>query len=182
MFPRFVCEINWSARDAAACGVERGVRVRGLEHIPVRQDVEVRRKEGIVGVGEDVPGVARGDFREEIIAVSDHEPWLVCGQLRMEDYLGSLRHAADGFYAEITKGIDGPCVLIGVHEIPAVLGGGEKVEEELRICFYTVDAAGEEEAVEVVVEAVNVERVDDGHFIACDAFMFADDAGFVGFG
>lgn len=162
--------------------MERGVWVRGLEHIPVRQDVEVRRKEGIVGVREDVPGMAGGDFRKEIITVSDHEPWLVCGQLRVEDYLGSLRHAADGFNAEIAKGVDCPCVLIGVHEIPAVLGGREKVEEELRISFHAIDAAGEEEAVEVVVEVVDIEGVDDGHFVACDTFMFADDASFVGFG
>ena len=47
-------------------------------------------EEGIVGVGEDVPRMAGGDFGEEVITVADHEPRLVGGKLGVEDYLGGL--------------------------------------------------------------------------------------------
>ena len=47
--------------------------------------------------------------------------------------------------------------------------------------FDAVDAAGAEEEVEVVVEAVDVGGVDNSHRVARDAFLFVDDAGFVGF-
>ena len=139
------------------------------------------REERVVGVGEDVPGVAGRDFGEEVVAVADHEPGFVRGQLGVKDYLRGLRHAADGFDAEVAERIDKPGVLVRVYEIAAVLGGREEVEEELGVGFDAVDAAGEEEAVEVIVEAVDVEGVDDGHFVAGDAFLFADNAGFVGF-
>lgn len=73
MFTWFVCDIDGAAGDAAAGGVEGGVFVRGLKHIPIRKDIEVAGEEGVVGVGEDVEGVAGGDVGEKVVAIADHE-------------------------------------------------------------------------------------------------------------
>ena len=81
----------------------------------------------------------------------------------------------------MAQGSNGPGVLVACYEIPAVLGRGEEVKEELGISFDAVNAAGEEKAVKVIVETVNVKRVNDGHGVAGDAFLFLDNAGFVGF-
>jgi len=51
----------------------------------------------------------------------------------------------------------------------------------LGVGFDAVDAAGAEEEVKVVVEAVDVGGVDDGHRVARDAFLFVNDPGLVGF-
>lgn len=40
VFAWFVCDVDWAARDAARGGVEGGVGVRGLEHVPVWEDVK----------------------------------------------------------------------------------------------------------------------------------------------
>ena len=175
----FVSEVDGAAGDTAGGGVEGRIRVGGLEHVPIRQDVQVASEEGVVGVGEDVPGVRGGNFGEEVVGVADHEAGLVCWELGVEDDLRGLGHAADGFYAEVTEGVDEPGVLIGVDEVTAVLGGGKEVEKELGVCFDAIDATGEEKAIKVVVEAVDVRGVDDGHLVAGDTFLFADYAGFV---
>lgn len=62
-----VCDVNWSARDAAAGCVEAAVVVRGLEHVPVWQYVQVLGEHRVVGVGEDVMRMARWDVREEVV-------------------------------------------------------------------------------------------------------------------
>ena len=143
----FVGEVDGAAGDAATGGVEGGVRVGGLKHVPVGQDVEVRRQQGVVGVDEDVPRVRGGHVREEIVGVADHEAGFVEGELGVEEDLGDLRHAGDGLYAEVAEGVYGPGVLEGGDEAAAVGGGGEEVEGELGVGFDGVDAGGEEESV-----------------------------------
>ena len=77
MLTGLVCEVDGTSGDAAAGGVEGGVWVRGLKHVPVWQYVQMTCQERVVGVDEDVPGMRARDAREEIVAVPDHESWLV---------------------------------------------------------------------------------------------------------
>ena len=73
----FVGEIDGTSGDAAAGGVEGGVGMRGLEHVPIGQDVEMACQERVVGIDEDVPRMGARYARKEIIAVADHETGLV---------------------------------------------------------------------------------------------------------
>ena len=93
MLSRFVGEVDRTSGDAAAGGVEGGVRMRGLEHVPIRQYVEMACQERVVGIDKDVPGVRIRYSGEEVVAVADHETWLIGGQLGMEHYLWNLGHA-----------------------------------------------------------------------------------------
>ena len=52
-----VGDVDGPAGHAAGCAVEGGVGVGGLEHVPVRENVQVGGEEGGEGVGEDVEGV-----------------------------------------------------------------------------------------------------------------------------
>lgn len=81
------------AGKAARGGVVGRVRVGGLEHVPVRQDVEVGGEDRGVGVGEDVERVGGGNLREEVVGVADQEEGLVEGELGVEEDLGDLGHA-----------------------------------------------------------------------------------------
>ena len=78
MLTRFVSEVDGTSGDTAAGGVKGGIRVRGLKHVPVRQYIQMACQERVVGVDEDVPGMRARYAREEIVAVADHESWLVC--------------------------------------------------------------------------------------------------------
>ena len=51
------------------------------------------REERVVGVAKDMPGMRVGHLREEIIRVAHEKARIVHGHLRMEEYLGDLRHA-----------------------------------------------------------------------------------------
>ena len=52
-----VSDIDWPAADATSSCVETGVVVHGLEHVPVGQDVEMLREQGVVGIRPNMPGV-----------------------------------------------------------------------------------------------------------------------------
>lgn len=70
MLPGGIRDVHWPAGHAARGGVVRAVeRVRGLEHVPVGEGAgeEVEGEEGVVGVGEDVPGVGGGDGGEVVV-------------------------------------------------------------------------------------------------------------------
>ena len=122
VFAGFVGEVNGATGNAAACGVETGIGVRGLEHVPVWEDVEVGCQEGIVGIYENVPRMRGRNSREEVVAISDHHTRLVEGKLSMEEYLRELGHAGNGFNAEVAEGIDGPGVLEG-GDVAGTVGG-----------------------------------------------------------
>ena len=77
MLAGFIREIDGTSGDTAAGSVEGGVRVRGLKHVPVWQYIQMACQERVVGVDEDVPGMRARYAREEIVAVADHESWLV---------------------------------------------------------------------------------------------------------
>ena len=77
MLTGFVCEVDGTSGDAAAGGMEGGVRMRSLKHVPVWQYIQMACEERIVSVDEDVPGMRARYAWEEIVAVTDHEPWLV---------------------------------------------------------------------------------------------------------
>ena len=94
----------------------------------------------------------------------------------MEEVLRELRHAADGFDAEVAEGGNGPGVLVFGHETAAVCWGVHLVQHELSVGFDGVDAAREEEFVEVVVHAVHIVFGYDAHVAAA---FFGDGPGFV---
>lgn len=77
MLTGFICEIDGTSRDAAAGSVEGGVGVGGLKHVPVWQYVQMARQKRIVSIDENMPWMGAGYTREEVIAVADHEAWLV---------------------------------------------------------------------------------------------------------
>ena len=77
MLTRFVCEIDGTSGDAAAGGMEGGIRVRGLKHVPVWQYIQMACQERVVSVDEDVPGMRARYARKEVVAVADHESGLV---------------------------------------------------------------------------------------------------------
>lgn len=77
MLTRFICKVDGTSRDAAAGGVEGGVRVGGLEHVPVWQYIQMACQKRVVSVDEDMPRMRARYAREKIIAIADHETWLV---------------------------------------------------------------------------------------------------------
>ena len=172
MLARLIGDVDGSTADAAAGGMEAGVGVRGLEHVPVGQDVEMGGEQTVVCVDEDVPGVRARDARKEVVAVADHLAGLIEGELGVEEDLWELGHAGDGFYIEIAQRGNSPSVLEGRDEAFAVWGVVEEVEDKLRVCFDRIDTTREEEFVEVVVHAVDVGGVDNADFIAGDEACF----------
>ena len=78
-------DVDWSAGYATGGGMESGVVVACLKHVPVWEDVEILRDDGVVRVAKYVPGVAGRDFREEVVRVTEQHAWFVGGELRVED-------------------------------------------------------------------------------------------------
>ncbi len=113
MLAWLVGEVDGAAGDAAACGVEAGVGVGGLEHVPIGKNVQVRSQKRVVGVDEDVPWVRGWYTGEKVVTITHHHAWLVLGELRVEEDLRDLGHAGYGFYAEVAERVDGPGVLEG---------------------------------------------------------------------
>lgn len=74
-----VGDVDGAAGDAACGGVEGGVVVARLEHVPIGEYVEVLCYDGVVCVAEDMPGVAGGNLREEVIRVTQQHAWFVRG-------------------------------------------------------------------------------------------------------
>lgn len=66
MFSRLVGKVDGPSGHATRRAMKGGVGVTGLEHIPVRQDIQVGSQQSIVSVDEDVPWVRRRDFWKEI--------------------------------------------------------------------------------------------------------------------
>lgn len=58
----------------------------------------------------------------------------------MEETLGELRHARDGFYAEVAQTGYSPGVLVSGYEASPVGGVTDFVKHELGICLHGVDA------------------------------------------
>ena len=79
MLTGFVGEVDGASRDAAAGGVEGGVGMRCLEHVPIGQDVEMACQKRVVSIDKNVPWMRARYARKEIVAVADHESWLVGG-------------------------------------------------------------------------------------------------------
>lgn len=90
MFTRFVRDVYWTTGDAAGGGVVGAVVVDGLEHVPVRSDVEVLGEDCVSCVTENMPGMRFFDFGEEVVAVSDEDWGAVGGHLAVEQNLRSL--------------------------------------------------------------------------------------------
>jgi hypothetical protein len=76
------------------------------------------------------------------------------------------RRTGDGLDGEVAEAADGPCVLVSLDEGASVRSILELVEEELSVGLDGVDAAGGEEAVEVIVESLDVWLGDDEHLAA----------------
>lgn len=70
VFAGLVGDVNGTAGDGACGGMETRPGMRGLEHVPIGQDVEVFVEERIVRVAEDVPWVACFNVGEEVVAVA----------------------------------------------------------------------------------------------------------------
>lgn len=67
VFAWLICDIDWASANAAGSCMETGVVVDCLKHVPIRHDIQVLGEQTVVGVGENVPGVAGWDLREEVI-------------------------------------------------------------------------------------------------------------------
>lgn len=137
MLPRRVGDVHGPARHAPRGGVVRAVeRVRGLEHVPVGEGAgdEVQGEEGVVGVGEDVPGVGGGDGGEVVVRVA--EDVRKRGGCGVEEELRGEGHAGDGGgRGEVGGAGGGPGAEGGGGEGAAGGGGEEGREEVLRVGF-----------------------------------------------
>ena len=116
MLSRLISNVDGATRNATSCSVEPGIGMRGLEHVPIWENVQVTRQKRIVGIYEDMPGM-RGRYPgKEVIRVAHHHAGLVERQLGMKQDLRDLRHARYGFYAEVAEGIYCPGILISFDE------------------------------------------------------------------
>ena len=77
MLTRFISDIDGTSRDAAAGGVEGGVGMRGLEHVPIWYYVQMACQKRVVSVDKNMPRMRTRYPREEIVTVADHDTWLV---------------------------------------------------------------------------------------------------------
>ena len=97
-------------------------------------------------IDEYMPRMRTGYSGEEIVAIADHNTWLVGRQLGMKQYLRDLRHARDGLNGEVAETVDGPGVLVSFDEAAAIWRISEDIESELSVCFDGIDATREEES------------------------------------
>lgn len=95
-----------------------------------------------MGVDPNVPRMARGYFREEIIGVADENRWPILWHLRVEENVRSLRHAGDCFHAEVSKCRNGPSIKVCTNEVSSVFGELEGVEHELGAIIESVKSQG----------------------------------------
>ena len=79
MLTRFISEIDGTTRDAAAGGMKGGVGVRGLEHVPVWQYIKMACQKRVVSIDKDMPRMRTRNSGEEVVAVADHDTWLIGG-------------------------------------------------------------------------------------------------------
>ena len=79
MFAWLVSDIDRSTRDAAARSVEPRVRVDSLEHVPIRQNIQMRCQERIVRIHEYMPRMRGRYSGEEVVGVANHHARLVEG-------------------------------------------------------------------------------------------------------
>ena len=140
VLPGDVGEADGAGRDAAGGGVEGGVGVGGLEHVPVWENVEVAGEQGVVGVSPDVPGVRGRDVREEVVRVAADDGRAATRELRVEEDRRRLRHARDGLAAEVAERGERPGVEVAVGEVPPGAGGDPGVHHELGVSLDAVDA------------------------------------------
>ena len=61
--------------------MERCPLVRGLEHVPVWQHVQVLSNNTVVSIAKDVPRMTSVDLGEEVVRVANEQPWLVGWEL-----------------------------------------------------------------------------------------------------
>jgi hypothetical protein len=97
--------------------VKTRIIVNGLEHIPIRDQVQVLCEQSVMCIDENMPRVAGWDLGEEIIRVANEYGRSVLGHLRMEKNLGSLRHARYSFNTEMSKCGNCPGIEISWNEI-----------------------------------------------------------------
>lgn len=68
---RSIRDVDWTARNAASGSMETAVcREGSLEHVPVRDDIEVRSVHVVHDVGKDMPGVRGRNIWEKVVRVS----------------------------------------------------------------------------------------------------------------
>src|ERR1700733_9048014 len=73
MLSRCVRDIDWPPTHAPARGMKPTVRMACLEHVPVREHVQMLHEQGIMCVTEHMPRMARGDIWEEVVAVAEQD-------------------------------------------------------------------------------------------------------------
>ena len=158
MLTRLVGEVDGTTGDAAAGGMERRIGMRGLEHVPVWQYVEMACQKRIVSIDKYMPRMRARYAREEIIAVANHDTWLIGRQLSVEQYLRDLRHARDGLDGEVAETVDGPGVLVRFNEAATIWRIGEEIKSKLSVRFYRVDTTGEEKSRSRDLVVMNVRK------------------------
>jgi hypothetical protein len=97
--------------------VKTRIIVNGLEHIPIRDQVQVLCEQSVMCIDKNVPRVAGWDLGEEIIRVANEYGRSVLRHLRMEKNLGRLRHARYSFNTEVSKCGNRPGIEISWNEI-----------------------------------------------------------------
>ena len=148
--------VDRSTGDTTSCSMERRPFMRGLKHVPIREDVQMLCHKGIMCIAKDMPRMRCWHFGEEIIRVAEQDARFVRRQERVEHDLRNLGHARNSFGGEISKLIDVPCVLICVDEISPIISVVQFIEEELAVRFNRVDPCRAEKAVEVFIKASNI--------------------------
>lgn len=131
MLTRDIRDINGPSTHTSGSSMKSRVFVNGLEHVPIRNQVQVLSEEGIVCIDEDMPWVTGWNLREEIIRVSDQDRRAIDGHLRMKEDLWGLGHARNSLHAEVSKCRNSPGIEVRGNEIATSFGGDECVEHEL---------------------------------------------------
>ena len=70
--------------------MKSGVLVDSLEHVPVRKDIEVTHKDGVMCVCPNVPGMRRRYLGEEVIGVANQNRGSIRRHLRVKQGLRKL--------------------------------------------------------------------------------------------
>lgn len=85
-----VSNINRATTNTSRCCMKAGIVVHSLEHVPVRDDIEMLGEERIMCVGKDVPWMTGRYFREEIVGIADEKRWSILWHLGVEEDLRRL--------------------------------------------------------------------------------------------
>lgn len=124
------------------------------------------RQQAVVCIRPHVPRVRSRDRGEEVVRVPTEHSWPVLRNLTVEENLRRLGHTGDGPAAEVAERGYRPRIEIRVHQLSPSLGGNPRIHHELSVRLDAIDAARNEEPVEVVIKLVDVFLGYNGHLPA----------------